>query len=321
MFTYQIYGLCLESNIPLPQLLSCPGGRVDVHFHLNGASHGADLIFPPVAGHNGNPPSFAAYRSSSGYVLRWSDYFDFCISSDGRRITCYPRPGVEAAMVRLALFGRVLSLAMHLQGVPNLHSSAVATPSGAVAFLAAQGKGKSTLATLCALQGHPLVTEEVLALRQVDGKFYVYPGYPQVRLAHDALEFLASYLPQPLKSESDDDKFRLYLGEIKGLFCTEPQPLRAICLLDPSSGPLEGGVRMEEVPPQQALGEIFQNTLNVDLLDREVIARHFGCLADLVARVPVRRLRYPEGLWHLPNVYVAVKDLLLSRASEPCPLL
>jgi len=105
----------------------------------------------------------------------------------------------------------------------------------------------------------------------------------------------------------------VYLGDVKGLFCTEPQSLRAICLLDPFSGSPGCGVAIEEVSPQQALAEVVQNILNVDLLDREVIARHFGFLAELVARVPVRRLRYPVGLWHLPNVYVAVKDPLLSR--------
>ena len=40
---------------------------------------------------------------------------------DGRSITCYLRPGVSREFVRLALFGRVLSLALHLQGVHNFY--------------------------------------------------------------------------------------------------------------------------------------------------------------------------------------------------------
>lgn len=227
---------------------------------------------------------------------------------DGRSITCYLRPGVSREFVRLALFGRVLSLALHLQGVPNLHGSAVAHHGSGIAFVATQGGGKSTLAAFCALTGTPLVSEEVLALREEGDRVYVSSGYPQVRLTSESLDWLTRHTGRAVWTEPDHDKVRMALED--GLFREGTQPLEALYLLTPYDAAAGREPWTTDVPYREALPELLKSTLNIAEMDRELSVRHMAFLGRLVERVPIRRLHYPKDFSYLPKV----RDIALGAA-------
>ena len=303
---YQIYGLHIQSNVEFPQLPAQAPGTADMTFCLEEPTSWKGLPLPqspagPVTG-------FLTFRSSSHYVYRWPEFYDFSVRIDGRSVTCYLRPGAPKEYVRLALFGRTLSLALHLQGVPNLHGSAVAHQGGSVAFVAPQGGGKSTLAAFCAVTGSPLVSEEVLALREEGDRVYVSPGYPQVRLTSESLEWLTQETRLPVRTEQDDVKVRVALED--GLFCGEALPLETIYLLTPYETAARRDVWTTELSYQEALPELLKNTLNIDQMDRELTIRHVAFLGRLVQRLSVRRLHFPRGLHYLPEV----RDVALGAA-------
>ena len=303
---HQIYGLCMQSDIPFPQLYDQPDGEPDVAFQLADSLCWERIGVAQNAG--GINASFGAFRSSSHYVLRWPEFFDFSVSLDGGTITCRLNPGVPRDVIRLALFGRILSLALHLKGIPNLHGSAVVDRDTAVAFVAPGGSGKSTFAAFCALTGYPLLSEEVLALREESSRIYVSPGYSQVRLSREAFDWLALQTTHSINTEHDREKLRMYLGEAS--FCIDPQPLSAIYLLAPYTHGSGARVWASQVPHQEALPELLEDTLNLELMDQAMLARQLAFLCRLVAQVPVKRLHYPRSFAILPQV----RDLVLNGA-------
>ena len=301
-FDYQAYGLTIRSDVRL----SLPGaafGEPDVSFRVlqPGEWSAQDVPADPA----GQPRVFCAFRYHGSYVLRWRDFFDFSVSIDGRTIVCRLRSDTGRDYIRLALFGRILSLALHLQSVSNLHGSAVANRGSASGFIATQGGGKSTLAAFCGLSGYPVLSEEVLALRAVGNRVYVSPGYPQVRLTNESLDGLTRETGQELRTEPDYDKVRVKLDD--GLFHESALPLESLYLLAPYDPSVGLDIWTTDVSYQDALPELVKSTLNMNNIDQEVVIRHVAFLGKLFERIQVKRLHFPRGFSYLH----AVRDVAL----------
>ncbi len=86
------------------------------------------------------------------------------------------------------LLGPVLGLFLRLRGVTCLHASAVAFGGQAVAFVGSEGAGKSTTAAALALRGHAILSDDVVALAEHDGAFFVHPAYPYLCLWPESVE-------------------------------------------------------------------------------------------------------------------------------------
>jgi hypothetical protein len=70
-----------------------------------------------------------------------------------------------------------------------------------------------------------------------------------------------------------------------------------------------GAVAFETVPPAQALFELVRHTFLVGIVEGTGLAhRRFARLAEIVKRVPVRFVRYPNGLDLLPAVAERIVD-------------
>ncbi|MBK8250918.1 MAG: hypothetical protein IPK85_26515 [Gemmatimonadetes bacterium] len=214
---------------------------------------------------------------ADGIRLAYDDTGTFDVSGDGRSITWYPPEGSrpeEAA--RADVIGRVLAVAMHLQGVFTLHASAVAPrPGTGVALLAPKGFGKSTLAAALLRAGARLLSDDAAPVRTpVAGGARLSPGIHQVRLwgdsavrvglappaaegrkvvvtefkeheiVRDAVAFDAAYVLQPAASELGARPVeRIQLGEIEGAM-TLVEQAKVGALLGGREGPAFFGMAM-----------------------------------------------------------------------------
>ena len=151
------------------------------------------------------------------------------------------------------------------------------------------GIGKSTSAAIFARMGLPVLTDDVLALRDRETAFDVQPGLPRVLLWSESVRALfgdAEALPRIVGGW---DKRYLDLTQQSGRFETEPRPLAAIFLLhercdDP------GAPFVESIPRAEALMSLIANTYATKLMDKQMRAREFELLSRLLTRVPLRRV-------------------------------
>jgi hypothetical protein len=298
---HSVFGLLLRSNLHVPGLeeIGVSGGPADVNLRLR--------IPPRIGGEIPSGPEIltyvSSYTSDSGEpALRiWRiaedflrlDYFDgmqFWLDRNGSRIWAVWPDTLFVEDAATYLLGPVLGLVLRLRGITCLHASAVAFGNSVGAFVGSEGAGKSTTAAALARHGHSVVSDDIVALVERDGAFFVLPAYPYLCLWADSVNILFGAESKLPSFSPNWDKRQLALSENRLGFEQQSLPLSAIFLLGERSAD-PGAPRLEPVPPREALLSLVADSYATNLLDRDMRASEFELLGRLVAAVPVRRLR------------------------------
>jgi len=294
------FGLRIRSNVSIPGLapLDDSSAADDLSIQLgvspssNREIHNSteELTYEsPYKDDFGNP-GLRIWKSSDRRYLRLA-YFDgtqFWLEHAGKEIwTTWPQASTLEDVCSY-LLGPVLGLVLRLRGVTCLHASAVALNGEAIAFVGMEGAGKSTTAAAFGREGHGVLSDDVVALKESEARLLVVPAYPHLCLWPESVTMLygsADALPHFSKGW---EKRRLALGNGQARFENHPLPLGAIYFLGERR--TDAAPSVEAVRPQAALLSLVADTFANKVLDRDMRAREFEVLGRLVNRVPVRRV-------------------------------
>jgi hypothetical protein len=214
--------------------------------------------------------------------------------------TAIPEPGVPRETVTDAYRRAVLPIALHVHGLEVLHASAVVTPRGVVAFCAESHGGKSTIAYACERRGYSVWADDAVAFHPLPAGAEVVPLPFTLRLRAPSSAYFEEARPDaaaPPGHARED---------------AEPAPLAAVVLLE-RVGDDATAVAVEAVPSAQAFAGVFEHAYWFDLRSVEQRRETMRRYLDLVAHVPVHRVRYPTGFEHLPRVVDALDAVLAVR--------
>ncbi len=318
---YAVYGLSLRADGPIPGLLpDTHSDSCDVAVHLDGIPSSAEIDarfqhVSEVADDDGNSLlRVARSHQPSGLYFRYSDDTAFLITDTGSEIWSEWRPPLTLEDTATYLLGPMLGFVLRLRGVLSLHASVIEINGEAVGFMGAAGAGKSTLAAAFAKKGFAVMSDDILALKPGDSAPFAQPGYPRLRLWPDSAKALfgsASALP---KLTPNWDKRYLDLTAEPFRFQSEPRRLSAIYVL----GDAVRGQSCEPVSPmtpRDAMLALLKENGQGMLLDNADRAREFAQIAELVKRVPVKRIRTSENARYPADLLEAVvADLGTQRA-------
>lgn len=131
------------------------------------------------------------YQTPAGYWLKFSDTGSFAILEQGRTLRWYRPAEIRSleGMARMDILGRVIPMAIHADGMLNLHGSAIYTGTESIGFLAPKFHGKSTTALALVHAGGQLLTDDTLV---VDSRATptALPGVHAMRLWADSADRL-----------------------------------------------------------------------------------------------------------------------------------
>ncbi len=199
--------------------------------------------------------------------------------------------------------GPLLGFALpHFGPTLTLHGCVLATKRGAIALLAPQGGGKSTLASHFLQQGTPLLSDDLVVIQKRRNSWVVQPGPPEIRLWPDTAQV---FVKRGIKSRiiyRGTKKKRISLSPKGPLrFAGEkPLPLKALFCL---SRRADGEVQIQHLQGKRAFLEILRARYNHKIPERpKVLKNQFRLAGELIKKVPLNRLVYPSGLRHLPRV-------------------
>ena len=319
-FTYAVFGLLLESNLPIPELtpirpnhdsslLESSNDRV-VAIHLNASpptSGGVpagpeELSFATSYKDPAGNPALRIWKAAGSRYLRLA-YYDgtqFWLDREGREVWATWPGNLALEDTATYLLGPVLGILLRLRGVTCLHASAVAFGERAVAFVGSEGAGKSTTAAALARRGHAVLSDDVVALAERDGSFVVHPAYPYLCLWPESVESLygsAEALPQ---FSANYEKRCLSLGKQELRFAEQALPLAAIYILGERRG--DSAPVVEELAPQRAFLALVANTFATNTLDSSMRAKEFEILARVAPSVPIRAFFAHQDPRRLPEV-------------------
>jgi hypothetical protein len=255
--------------------------------------------------------SRAGLPDGSDY-LRWSGLFEFLVSADGRRIACRELNGASPESFQTYLLGQVLSFALLKQGFEPLHATSVVIDEEAVAFLGNCGYGKSSLGAAFLQEGYPLLTDDLLVLKEKGDRFVAYPGPPRIKLFPEIAGNVLGDRVTGTPMNNDTSKLVIPLGPDEAVSPECAFPLRAIYILRPPASLHSPRIVIRQLSPRRAFLALVKNTFNAIVVDPERLKRQFVLAGRLATTVPVKSLSYPRRLKRLPAVREAVRSDLIT---------
>jgi len=290
-YRHRVYGLTIAAWIPFPQLPPAPmDAPVDAVFRLGEVP--AELPEFKTRG--------ARFRAAPGKLLVWIDSVARYLVVNGREIIIQPKPGAEDNDLRELLLCSPMGALLHQRGVLPLHASVIATPRGAVAFMAHSGHGKSTLAAHFHRRGFKILADDI-AVVSFDGagRPTVAPGYPQFKLWPDSVTELGHRTTELRRFRAKMEKFFLAFADA---FHAEPLPLVRLYVVEGRNDATE--VKLGPLSVPDKLRYLLTHTYRAQYvpgLGRE--KAHFQTLGRLAAAVPAMRVKRPaNGKFHLAQL-------------------
>ena len=307
-----LYGLTLASRFAFANRLSTGSGMPDLRFSQVGQPP-VDIVWQEHAAAYASGEQIddgvyllMLYQLPEVEVVRFAGMADYYLTSE--EIVCHLLDADYDYAVEIWLLGTILAYWLErFRGIPALHAAASVVDGRAVGFLSTNKGGKSSLAATLMQLGHPLLSDDILPLERTEAGFVGRPGYPQMRMWPHQAEHFLGYSQALEKVHPYLDKRRVPVGEgTFGTFCSEAKPLAALYL--PHRGDVER-VIVEPLSLGEAIMELIRHSFLVELVEAAGLEKQrFAFFAELAKRVPVKRLRYPEGLELLPQVCEALID-------------
>lgn len=295
---YSAYGLTLQSEIKLPELIPTLATDADVWIHFDA------ITDSPLQTEN----TLHGYQNTdAGMYLYWQGVGTFLIQ-EGQDVQIDLEIDLDEDRLRLFILGAVMGVVLHQRGFLILHASAVALEGEAVAFIGQKRWGKSTMAATLHDRGHSLIADDVVALEIQRHQIQVQPAFPQIKLWPDAVACIGKEpedLPR-LGARLEKRNHQLSSG-----FMSDILPLRYIFVLGQGDE-----VAIKPLPPQEIIQHLMQNSY-VTRFDQTLLeergASHFKQLMILAQQVPLLRLLRPASLDLLPDIATLVENHVLAH--------
>lgn len=285
MPVYHAYGLQLDSDLELPELL--PSDSKTSTFRL---FHGKVEFQPP-----NTDRVIARPLSEEETVVYFKGVGAALIHKNGT-IVLDAAEGADALTLRLFVLQQVLGVALLQRGYFVLHAAAAVVNGMAVAFCGSSGQGKSTMTAALSRLECPVLTDDVLAVdMSSSGPPMALPGLLQLKLTEATRAEIGSEI---VAVQTIRDRAAKKLCAIRGVPIREAVPLHSIYLL-------ETGTSFEIRPtsPARSAIELVRQTYGADLLPH--IGRsisHFEQCASLARAISISVLSRPRDLGLLDEI-------------------
>ncbi len=295
---YSVFGLLLRSNLPIPELAPAPGTSSDpvVNIHMNESppadSSGLQILtYTSEYTDPTGQPALRIWKTADGQFLHLS-YFDgtqFWMDRGGTELWAQWPDNLTIEDTATYLLGPVLGLLLRLRGVTCLHASAISIGDRAIAFVGSEGAGKSTTAAMFAQMDCPVLSDDVVALTERQGAYYVFPAYPYLSLWADSVTIVYGPEKKLPSFSANWDKRMLSLSANNLKFERKPIALAALFILGERDS-LANSPRVEPLTPKEGLLSLVANSYATNLLDQDMRAAEFEFLGRMLRSVRVQRL-------------------------------
>jgi hypothetical protein len=300
-FHYSVFGLSLASNDAIPGLVPKPASaqtHVRIWFDTVAARFETDNLtddpWYTSETEDGAAPTLRVWKFADGRYYKWlySDGTEFVVDGSGTQIWAAWPATSTLEDTATYLLGPILAFALRLRGVTCLHGSAVAVDGHAVVVVGPPAAGKSTLAAVFGHLGFAVVSDDVAALTERDGTWYVLPAYPQLRLWPEsvALLFGTADALRPLTPNWDKRALELLAHGYR--FEDRPLPIAAVYVLGERANRSETCI--EGLRGRDRLRTLLANTSVGYVLDGAMRLQQFSTLGRLASKVSVRLVLPPD---------------------------
>lgn len=303
---YFTFELDIQSNLTIRDLQS----------HLYTASKYLKIQFGEAFSHPNSESIYYDQRAglnvwkadnTERFRFLYSDGTEFVIDLDSGQLWATWADDLTFEDTLTYFLGPVLGFILRLKNIVCLHASAIAVDGQAIVVFGVSGAGKSTTAAAFAKLGFPILSDDIVALDDLQTQFMVRPAYPRIRLWEQSVEMLFGSPDALPRLTPNWDKRYLDLREDGYQFQDEPLPLGAIYILDERSED-EQAPYCESIPANEALIKLVSNTYANYLLDKDRRKHEFEVLGRIIDYVPIRKVIPHQDPARLMNLCDTILD-------------
>lgn len=295
---YRIFGVGLESDVPLPELHALPSARIAVRAFLRHREaprpRGARWESTHAQGW------MDVSRRPGEWRIRFARLAEFIVSDDAARVQTSAPAATPVKTIRHLLIDQVVPMMLSAQGHMILHGSAVSGRGGGVLLIGDSGAGKSTLAVSLMLAGWKLLSDDLVRIEAGRGGTRAIAAYAGARLWPDVVDILGRGQARSRLAHYTD-KRRVFSGALAGRV-SGAAALRRVYLL----GTPRPEIAISPLPKREALIALLANVTRLDTGAGEAERDRLDTLTHLCQVIPVRRISYPRDLNRLEDVRRAI---------------
>lgn len=289
---YKCYGLRIESEIDLPELISLEAAESavpDVVIRLGGISQ-RGLLFGKQLG----PNLWVTDRSLWLHVPFVARF----LVSNGNQIVIDPTPSADEDSVRVFLLGSGLGALMLQRGYLVFHGTAIRIGNHSMICVGQSGAGKSTLAAGFMRRGYKILADDVVP---IDSAGRAIAGIPSVKLWRDTANQIGIETSKLRRTRPHMEKFRY---PARDSFTETPLPVKWVYVLNRHSEP------QIEVVPIRGLERFTNLRANIYRHQFMEALKHKADLmyhcADIAGRAHMSRVIRPTHSFQLEGLIDAI---------------
>jgi hypothetical protein len=291
-FYYIVYGLKIESEIQLPELLEVKEGTGEVFISIG--------VLPKEVTNsiaNGYKYSFEK-KVMWFHIDKIATYYVY----DGKHIIVQPITDMGVYDLKAYLLGTALGMILIQRNIIAIHGGTVLINDKAVTIVGDTGAGKSTLTSGLRLKGYPFMADDISTISYERN---VNPGYPQQKLCKDTMIKLGYEISNYKMIDDDREK---YVIPIKRGFVSKPIQLGAICEVALGN---DDDVKIQEIMGKDKLVSLMNNVYRIEILKSVGISpNYFSKCLEIVKSIPFYRISRPKDKFTVNQQISAIEDTL-----------
>jgi hypothetical protein len=284
MFYYKAFGLNIRSELALPELAPGAEGPEDILIRRG------EFAMPPLeltTIQRGGIEALFGVSPGRAY-LQWPGMAGM-LAEDGRTLTVFPAYGdIPPRLLNQFILSEALGMVLFQRGSFLLHASAVDIGGRAIVLAGLPGAGKSTTAAALLQRGHPVLSDDMVALDLKHAEVMAQAGFDNMKIS-PATAVALGYEPNDLPEVFPHSVKRLLKQQ--GEFSTSPLPLKSIYIL-------EAGERLafRRLTGMNAFLPLLQFFPCPSALLKDSPATYLRQCEEVCRRVPIVRVLSPRNL-------------------------
>lgn len=282
-YFYKVYGLILESEICMPELLSVKNDKYDDSISIK-YSDMPQRIKCEIS----KKRNFSFTKEESWFVINNIAIFRVC---NGKEITIESLGGSEEK-IKAFILGSSLGCILIQRNIPAIHGGAIISNDKAMIITGDMGAGKSTLTSNLRINGYKFLADDVSAINLYDDYAVVKPAYPQQKLCRDCALMLGLKIEDLKSIEDGRDKFAI---SCKDQFEEEDKTLKAVFEIVISHG-IES-VNIREITGIEKVKSLIKNIYRIDIAaSMGIEGEYFNNIIKLAKHIKFYRIQRPKDV-------------------------
>jgi hypothetical protein len=293
MYSYWVYSLIITSTIEIPNLKPL---QIDL---LEDQMGDVQIVYQDQVA------DFDQYdRISEIYIelnedqaVMFDRRYALFILNHGKEVIIQPSAARNLDQICLYILGTVLTVLLYQRGTLALHGSAVAIGNAVIGVIAPSGTGKSSTAAALYDRGHRLLSDDAVPIVFQDGQFYVYPGYPRMKISEPVAECLGFAESQIVQRHPDCGELSF---DARSQFVQQPLLLQQIYVLEAGEE-----IGIQPLSAKDALFAMMPNSL-------PTMWHKPHTPAQLAQKIPFYKMTRSQNLSDLPYFAACLEEHALN---------